>query len=91
MGSTTREQAKSVIANLTVRGTHLVRFTVNTSFGFGLELRATWSGFEAWVSAVEATGLDPMMNRAIRVEDTDNPAEYFYDVFVEIPEGWTKP
>lgn len=90
MGKTTREIAKSAVLSLTVKDAQVARITVSTSFGFGLELRATKSGFEAFVAAVEALGLDPMLNRFRRQDDSGEPIGYIYDMFIDIPDGWQK-
>ncbi len=79
------EAAKESVLEIEVKDAELERFTVTGAMGFGLELRATKQGKEAFFEAVEALGLVPEMNRR---RATQLKGEYIYQIWVEVPEGW---
>jgi hypothetical protein len=88
VGKTTLELAKSAIADIVIKDARIERFTVSTSVGFGIDLRASRTGFEAWLRAVSGIGLEPVMNRFHRLDESGEPVQYLYELFVEIPTGW---
>ena len=91
MTKTLRELAREALLDSLPRQVTILRFTVSTTFGFGLDVQATKDGFRDFVAAVEALGLDPRVNRRVRVsQDPSEPVEYVYEVYVDIPDNWTR-
>ncbi len=78
------EAAKESVLEIEVRDAELERFTVTGAMGFGLELRATKQGKEAFFEAVEALGLVPEMNRR---KPTQHTGEFIYQIWIDVPEA----
>lgn len=82
--------AKSAVVALESADAQILRFTVTASFGFGLQVRATIAGRDAFLARVKALGLVAEVNRMRLLDEKRDPPVYLFDMFVEIPGGWTK-
>jgi hypothetical protein len=82
------EIAKAAISSIVVREAQIERFLGTTSTGFGLSLRATRAGHSAFMKAAEGVGLVPNLNQVERLDQSGQPTEYIYSMFVAVPDGW---